>query len=110
MWKMLAHHAGEVDCPCVRAGGWTDHVHVLCGLSRTISVAKLVETIKVETSKWAKDRTEGWRGFSWQNGYAAFSVSQSLIEQVVTYIDRQVEHHRTLSFKDEYRLLCSKHE
>lgn len=110
MFKMLAHHANEIKCPAVKVGGWIDHVHVLCGLVRTVTPADLVEVLKRETSKWAKVRSPNWSGFYWQNGYGAFSVSQSLVPDVILYIDRQREHHERLSFQDEYRILCVKHE
>src|ERR1700690_3432777 len=103
MFKMLGHHANEIDCPSAGVGGWNDHVHILCGLARTLSIAKLVEHLKCETSKWAKDRSPEWRDFYWQNGYGAFSVSQSLVEQVLDYIKRQAEHHAERSFQDEFR-------
>src|SRR5687768_15218029 len=105
MFRMLSHHANECSCPAVRCGGWEDHVHILCGLARTMTVATLVEALKVETSKWAKQRQVAWRGFHWQHGYSAFSVSQSLVDQVVEYIEAQREHHARLSFQDEFRQL-----
>jgi putative transposase len=109
MFRMLGHHAKEAGCPPACAGGWTDHVHVLCGLSRTLAVAALVETLKTETSKWVKQRASDLSTFHWQAGYGAFSVSQSLVDQVITYINRQAEHHRRMSFQDEFRAVCAKH-
>jgi len=110
MFRMLSHEAQEVGCPPARSGGWIDHVHILCGLSRTISVAKLVEHLRVETSKWAKKRTRALGNFHWQAGYGAFSVSQSQVEQVIAYIDGQPEHHRKLTFQEEFRIICQKHD
>jgi REP element-mobilizing transposase RayT len=109
LFRMLGYHAGQADCPSVRVGGWIDHVHVLCGLARTITVAELIETLKRETSKWIKQRSTDLNGFYWQNGYSAFSVSQSNVEQVIDYIDRQPEHHGRMSFQDEFRAICKKH-
>jgi hypothetical protein len=74
-----------------------------------MAVADLVEVLKRETSKWAKDRSPSWRTFYWQNGYGAFSVSQSLVGQVKAYIERQAEHHRRPTYQDEFRALCAKH-
>jgi REP element-mobilizing transposase RayT len=79
-------------------------------LSRTITVAKLVENIKTSTSKWIKTQGANYRGFFWQSGYGAFSVSESQKDKVKRYIDRQEEHHRRWTFQDEYRELCAKHE
>jgi REP element-mobilizing transposase RayT len=109
MFRMLGHHAKEAGCPLGRVGGWIDHVHVLCGLSRTTTVAKLVELLKRETSKWAKQRAPDLGTFHWQNGYGAFSVSQSLVDQVIEYIDRQPEHHARMTYQEEFRALCAKH-
>ena len=110
MFRMLGHHAKEKGCPPARIGGWIDHVHVLCGLSRTVTVAELVEVLKRETSKWIKQRAADLGLFHWQNGYGAFSVSQSNVDQVIDYIDRQQEHHAHLTFQDELRALCVKHK
>ena len=99
MFKMLGHHANAIECPSAGVGGWNDHVHILCGLARTITIAHLVEVLKRETSKWAKDRSPDWHHFYWQHGYGAFSVSQSLVEQVLDYINRQEKHHAQLRFK-----------
>ena len=110
MFRMLGHHAKDAKCPPARVGGWVDHVHILCGLSRTLTVAKLVETLKTETSKWAKHRAPDLGTFHWQAGYGAFSVSQSLVDEVIEYIDRQEEKHRRMTFQDEYRFLCAKHD
>jgi REP element-mobilizing transposase RayT len=109
MFRMLGHHAKEAGCPPARVGGWIDHVHVLCGLSRTVTVAELVEVLKRETSKWVKGRAADLGTFYWQNGYGAFSVSQSILDQVIEYIDRQPEHHGRMSFQEEFRTLCVKH-
>ncbi len=109
MFRMLGHHAREMDCPPARVGGWVDHVHVLCGLARTVTAAVLVETLQRETSKWAKRRAADLGTFHWQNGYGAFSVSQSLAGRVDKYIERQPEHHRKMTFQEEFRMICAKH-
>ena len=109
MFCMLGHLAKQAGCPPARVGGWSDHVHVLCGLARTITVAKLVEELKTETSKWAKQRAPDLGTFRWQNGYGAFSVSQSLVDPVVGYIEGQPDHHRRMTFQEEFRLICAKH-
>ena len=83
MCQMIGYQVNQIGCTAVRAGGWIDHVHFICGLSRTVTVAALVEHVKVETSKWAKKANHGSSTFSWQSGYGAFSVSQSNLETVV---------------------------
>ena len=109
MFRMLGYHANEAGCPSARIGGWIDHVHVLCGLARTVTIAQLVEVLKRETSKWIKQRATDLSTFYWQNGYGAFSVSQSNVDQVIEYIDRQPDHHSRMTFQDEFRTLCAKH-
>ncbi|QDT01600.1 Transposase IS200 like protein [Adhaeretor mobilis] len=106
---MLSYHVSESSCVSASVGGHVDHVHLLVGLSRTITIAQLVENVKTETSKWAKKAAGGHPEFSWQSGYGAFSVSESLLDLVDRYIRDQAKHHETLSFQDEYRRLCEKH-
>ena len=110
MFKMLSHHITAQNCVSASVGGHVDHVHLLIGLSRTDSISKIVEKIKTATSKWAKTDTECSSAFSWQAGYAVFSVSHSLIDSVDAYIRNQDAHHQKRSFQDELRLLCEKHE
>jgi hypothetical protein len=85
------------------------HVHVVTTLPRTLSQAELIEQIKKPSSKWIKAFGARYRGFSWQRGYAAFSVSPSQLEAVLQYVQRQEEHHRTHTFQDEYRELLRRH-
>jgi REP element-mobilizing transposase RayT len=109
MFRMLAYHIKELGCAVATVGGHVDHVHLLAGLSRTLKISKLVEVVKAETSKWAKDAEGGNTGFAWQSGYGAFSVSHSNLNEVERYIRNQESHHAKRSFQDEYRLLCAKH-
>jgi REP element-mobilizing transposase RayT len=110
--KLHAYVAGalqQIDCQPVLVNGVEDHVHILCNLSRTITIAKLVEQAKVESSKWMKEQTSGSLDFQWQSGYGSFSVSQSNVEQVRAYVSAQEEHHRRMSFQEEFRALCERH-
>ncbi len=75
MCRMPGYHINEIGCHAWRAGAWIDHVHLVCGPSRTVTIAALVEHVKVETSKWAKNSPHGSSLFSWQSGDGAFSVS-----------------------------------
>lgn len=93
----------NIECPVVQIGGVEDHVHILFRMSRTITLAQVVEKTKTSTSKWLK--TKGCPDFSWQAGYGASSVSQSQIDSVIAYIQRQEEHHRVVSYQDELRAL-----
>ena len=109
MFRMLAHHSKETGCAVATVGGHVDHVHLLVGLSRTLRISKLIEAIKSETSKWAKQTEGGVLDFAWQSGYGVFSVSYSNLSKVQNYIDNQEQHHTKRSFQDEFRLLCKKH-
>lgn len=99
----------EADCPAVIVGGVADHVHVLGRLGRSISQADWVKEIKRVSSTWIKGHAPRMDEFAWQAGYGVFSVSVSNLETVRTYIAEQEEHHRRLSFQDEYRALLRKH-
>ncbi len=110
--RLHAYMAGvlqNIGCEPILIGGVEDHVHILCNLSRTITIAGLVEEVKKSPSKWMKEQGTTFSDFYWQGGYGAFSVSQSNVEQVRAYIAAQVEHHRKVSFQDEFRALCLKH-
>jgi putative transposase len=89
----------------VRVGGVQDHVHLLCRLTRTLSVATLARELKRESAKWLKDKTVPSGEFQWQNGYGAFSVSPGHVAAVVAYIEGQEAHHKIVSFQDEFRRL-----
>jgi putative transposase len=99
----------ELECPPIRVGGGTDHVHVLCALSKRMAIMKLLELLKGHSSKWIKTKGELYKQFYWQDGYAAFSVSPWDVDKVAAYIDNQKEHHRHTKFKDELRNLLMKH-
>jgi REP element-mobilizing transposase RayT len=99
----------NLKCPSLIVGVVEDHVHILCNLHRTISVAKLVEELKTSSSARIKHEGPELRDFHWQNGYGVFSVSQSNVEQVKHYIETQEEHHRVRTFQEELRLLLERH-
>jgi REP element-mobilizing transposase RayT len=105
----LSATLNNMDCPCLKAGGVADHVHILCRLSRTITVADLVRDIKKASSSMLHDRGGDLRGFHWQSGYGAFSISPSHVPPLVKYIEAQEEHHRKESFQDEFRRLMRKY-
>jgi putative transposase len=100
----------DIECPSLIVRTVEDHLHCLLCLSRTVSIAKLVETMKVESSAWVKRQAPHLTDFYWQAGYGAFSVSQSKAPQVKGYIANQEEHHRQISYQDELRALLRRHE
>ncbi len=110
--KLHEYMAGilqALECDPILLNGVEDHIHVLCNLSRNLTIAKLVEELKKSSSKWIKTQGPGYGGFYWQAGYGVFSVSQSNVEAVREYVAAQEEHHRKVSFQDEFRSLCRKH-
>ncbi|HZZ29361.1 MAG TPA: IS200/IS605 family transposase [Pirellulales bacterium] len=100
----------NAGCPTLAMDGMADHIHVLLNLARVKSIAEIVEELKTSTSKWIKTKGADFRGFHWQAGYGAFSVSQSKVADVVGYIQAQKEHHRGRSFQDEFRGLLERHK
>lgn len=105
----LATVARNVDCECFRVGGVADHVHLAVRLSRTTTMAQLIEELKTSSSKWLKTQSPALAAFSWQRGYGAFSVGPSDLNALLHYIDTQEEHHRTRTFQDEYRAFLKKY-
>jgi REP element-mobilizing transposase RayT len=90
----------------LEAGGMQDHIHLLISLSPDMAVAKAVNVLKSNSSKWMRAQV---RGFAWQEGYAASSVSVSALEDVAEYIRNQEQHHRKRDFAQEYIALLKKH-
>jgi putative transposase len=99
----------NLNCPSLEINGVEDHIHILCQLGRTITIAELVRELKTATSKWLKQQHESVRLFEWQAGYGVFSVSQSNVPEVRHYIQQQEAHHHRMSYQEEYRLLCQRH-
>jgi REP element-mobilizing transposase RayT len=99
-----------INCPALQVGGVEDHVHLFFGLARTLSIADVVETLKTSSSKWIKTKGPEFADFHWQAGYGAFSIGQSGAPAVIAYVKNQVEHHRKMSFQDEYRELLHRYD
>jgi REP element-mobilizing transposase RayT len=105
----LAGIANNLDSRCLAVNGTADRVHMLVSQSKNLALAKLVEEVKKGSSKWIKTKGVAFRSFHWQDGYAAFSVSQSKAAAVEGYIARQKEHHRRRSFQEELILFLQRH-
>ena len=99
----------KLDSPAIIIGSVENHIHILCSLSRTQTVAGVVEEIKKSTSKWIKTNGVAYSRFQWQAGYGAFSVSESNRAEVEAYIHGQREHHRTRTFEEEYRAFLKRY-
>lgn len=109
IWAYLGGIAKENDATPVRIGGVSDHVHLIVRAPPTIAPSNLVKLIKGGSSKWIHDTFPKQAGFGWQDGFGAFTVSKSKVPDVVEYVANQREHHRTLTFQEEYRALLEKH-
>src|SRR5207244_3053599 len=84
----------DLDSPALIFNSVTDHIHLLINVHRTKSLSELVMELKRGSSKWIKMKAASLSQFQWQNGYGAFSVSQSAVSEVQEYISNQAEHHR----------------
>ena len=104
----------NLECPAIQVGSVIEHMHVFYLHARTATIADVVGALKRETSAWINTKMQEIKDpylmkFAWQSGYAAFSVSESAAAAVVEYIKNQDEHHRRVTFQDEYRLFLAKH-
>ena len=97
-----------IGCTPVCINGVGNHVHLLFALSKTHSIATVVEKVKTSSNKWLKNRGKYYDDFSWQKGYGAFSVSESVCPTAKRYIERQEQHHAQIDFQNEYLQLLQK--
>ena len=93
----------------VEIGGVADHVHMLLSLPSSKAIAKGLQLIKGGSSKWVHDTFPEHRLFRWQVKYGSFSVSVSQLDKITEYIRNQAEHHKNISFKEEFVALLKKH-
>lgn len=100
----------NLECHPIIVGGYVDHIHILCLLSKKIALMKLLEELKSHSSKWIKTKGETFSNFYWQDGYGAFSVNPSEVDTVIRYIANQKEHHRKKVFQEEYRAFLKKYQ
>jgi putative transposase len=89
-------------------GGINDHIHLLIKLKSAVSVADVICRIKANSSKWANDNKMELRKFGWQEGYSAFSVSESQVPTIRKYIQDQEKHHQKQSYQQEYIALLNR--
>ena len=101
--RYLGGILANLDCQPIIVGGVEDHVHLLSVLSRTCQPAEMVKELKRGSSLWIKTKDPQMQDFAWQSGYGVFSIGFSQIESARGYIVRQEEHHKKISFQDEFR-------
>jgi REP element-mobilizing transposase RayT len=102
LWAYMGGIARENKVKAVCIGGMMDHAHMLISIPASMPVAKAVQLVKGGSSKWIHENINSLRNFAWQEGYGAFSIGISQVEEVEAYIARQEEHHRLRTFQEEY--------
>jgi len=109
LWPYLGGIARENKMKALVVGGVADHVHVLLSIPSTLSVATPLQLRKGNSSKWIHDSFKEHADFEWQEGYGAFSIGISGVEETTKYIQSQAEHHRKIPFKEELEAFLKKH-
>ncbi len=90
------------SCFTFAINGMADHIHILVDITSRLTVPDFVRTLKTQSSKWMRSSDPSFKDFAWQEGYAAFTVGYSTLDSVSKYIEDQEEHHKTMSFEDEF--------
>lgn len=106
LWSYMGGIARNHDFFVIANGGIEDHVHLLILLPARIALAEAISLLKANSSKWMGDHG---KRFAWQEGYGAFSVSAPNLDVVIRYIKNQEQHHRKMTFEDEFIQLLEKH-
>jgi len=107
LYKYIGGICRNLESRLLEANGMEDHSHCLVSLSKNISVKHLQQELKKSSSRWTNRQTKF--KFGWQNGYGAFSVSPSKLEDVRQYIRNQKIHHQKITFEEEYETILKKH-
>lgn len=111
--ELFAYMSGickSLECTPIQVGGYYDHAHILCLLSKKLTLMKLLEEVKGHSSKWIKTKNDQYNNFYWQDGYGAFSVNPTQIGTVTRYIEHQAEHHQNQDFQSEFRAFLFKYK
>jgi len=109
LWPFLGGIARQHGMKAIEVGGMADHVHILLSLPSTLSIAKALQLIKGDSSKWVHETFPQHRLFGWQVKYGAFGVSVSQLDKIIEYIKGQEDHHRKMTFQEEFLALLKKH-
>jgi REP element-mobilizing transposase RayT len=110
LWPFLGGIARQNKMRALEIGGVADHVHLLLSTPATMPIAKAMQLIKGGSSKWIHESFPDQRLFAWQEKYGAFSVSVSQLDTIIAYIKNQPEHHRKMTFQEEFEALLEKHK
>ena len=110
LWPFLGGIARQNKMKAIEIGGVEDHVHMLVSLPATMAIAKAAQLIKGGSSKWVHETFPEHQSFGWQEKYGSFSVSASRLDEIECYIRNQPEHHRKMTFQEEFLTLLKKHD
>ena len=110
LWAYMNGVITNLGGKALALNGMPDHAHLLVLLPPTVALAEAMRALKANSSKWVNDNGPQSSKFTWQTGYAAFSVSRSSINDVVSYVENQENHHSKFSFQEELLALLAKHE
>jgi len=102
LYQYICGVCRNIDCPVIKINGVEDHIHVLLQLGKINSISKLISEMKSSSSRWIKTKGDHYRDFAWQGGYGGFSVSRPSLEGAKNYLSSQKEHHKTVTFKEEF--------
>ena len=102
LYKYLGGICSNLECQPIEVGGYRDHVHILCMLSKHFAMVDLLRVLKTNSSKWIKTLDSQFKNFRWQEGYGAFSITPTEVQVVRNYVRTQHKHHQGISFKEEY--------
>ncbi len=102
--------ARKLKCQLLLANGVSDHVHLAAVVHPTVAIADFIGKVKSNSSGWIHETFADLRDFDWQDGYAAFTVSPSVMPKVKEYIRSQPEHHKKMTFQEELIALLKKHD
>jgi len=109
LWPYMGGIARDNKIKSIAIGGVEDHAHLLLSMPATISLSRAVQLIKGASSRWIHETMPSLRDFAWQEGYSAFSVGISAVDDTIAYIQRQAEHHRKKSFEEELVQFLKRH-
>jgi putative transposase len=102
LYQYICGVCRNLDCPVIKINGVEDHIHVLLQLGKMVPYSKLISEMKSSSSRWIKTKGDCYNDFCWQSGYGGFSVSRPSLEGAKKYISLQKEHHKTVTFKEEF--------
>ena len=109
VWAYIGGVARAHKMTALQVGGIEDHIHALVMAPAALAPSQIAQYLKGDSSKWIHEEFPELRGFAWQDGYGAFTVSKSNLPDVIHYIESQREHHKRRTFQEEYLDFLNKH-